>query len=213
MRYHVFSAGPLDVNCTIIIDENSGEAIVVDPGGNFQAIQSFLDDHQLKLVLILATHGHFDHVGAVSQLKKSNPDARFGIHQQDEVLAQNADKTASIYGIPTTPTPSADFYLNAETTLQLGSLNITVIETPGHTQGGVCFYLDEESLLLSGDTLFQGSVGRTDLPGGDHDQLLHSISSRLLPLPDEVTVIPGHGPRTTIRNERNHNPFFQFPSL
>ncbi|ADU66611.1 beta-lactamase domain protein [Desulfurispirillum indicum S5] len=210
LQYHVFAVGPLEANCAVLFESPSGDAVVIDPGGDANTITRFLDEHHLTPRYFLHTHGHFDHVGALSALKKKYPDATYLIHQQDETLAMHADKTAQLYGLQALPATAADAYLSAETSLQLGASQITVIETPGHTPGGVCFYLNEENLLFSGDTLFQGSIGRTDLPGGNYDQLIHSIRTKLFGLPDEVVVIPGHGPRTSIGAEKKHNPFFRY---
>jgi hydroxyacylglutathione hydrolase len=203
-----FPVGPLQCNCTILGDEASGEAMVVDPGDNVPQILSFLAEHQLKLQQIVVTHGHIDHVGGAARLKKATG-APVLLNQNDMELLQMMDVQAAWIGVapPEVEAPDA----SAEDGLSTGIAGhrAQILHTPGHTQGSVCLHFAPEKLLLAGDTLFAGSIGRTDLPGGDGKQILRSIHDRVLTLPDETRVIPGHGPATTIGEERATNPFLQ----
>lgn len=203
-----FPVGPLQCNCTIVGDEESGEAMVVDPGDNVPQILAFLEKHRLKLKQIVVTHGHIDHVGGAARLKKATG-APVLLNQNDLPLLKMMDVQAAWLGIAmpevAPPDVSAEDGMAAGITAHMA----TVIHTPGHTQGSICLHFAPERLLLAGDTLFAGSIGRTDLPGGDSRQIIRSLHDRLLVLPDETYVIPGHGPATTIGEERETNPFLQ----
>lgn len=181
-------------NCYIVANLENNECVVIDPGADFKRIMSRIEDKGFKVKYILLTHGHFDHIGAVTELKHATS-ADIYVNFGDVDLYQNAF-------IPDRELLDGD-------KLYLGEIEIQVITTPGHTQGGVCFYLPAEKVLFAGDTLFYRSVGRTDLPGGNHKQLIQNIITKLMVLPDDVVVYPGHSAKTTIGDERRHNLFIQ----
>jgi glyoxylase-like metal-dependent hydrolase (beta-lactamase superfamily II) len=205
----VVPVGVLHCNCTILGDPEAGEAVVVDPGDEVDKILSALRRHGLRCTVILNTHAHIDHVGANHALKERSG-ARVMLHEADLPLYDNLGVQSQWMGglIPEPPRAEVDAHLGHGDRVGAGSVTAEVLHTPGHTPGSLCFYLDgKEPLVLSGDTLFAGSIGRTDLWGGDFDQEIESIRKRLLTLDDTTRVIPGHGPETTIGWERRRNPF------
>jgi hydroxyacylglutathione hydrolase len=208
MILETFPVGQLQCNCTILGDEQTREAMVIDPGDNIPDILARLAKHRLTLKQIVVTHAHIDHVGGALQLKKATG-APILLNQSDMPLLKMMDLQAGWLGIATPEVAPPD--TSAEEGMVVGIANhaAQVIHTPGHTPGSVCLHFASENLLLAGDTLFAGSIGRTDLPGGDSRKILRSIHDRLLVLPDETRVIPGHGPETTIGQERAANPFLQ----
>jgi glyoxylase-like metal-dependent hydrolase (beta-lactamase superfamily II) len=208
MIHEILTVGPLQCNCSILGDETSLEAIVVDPGDDIPRILSVLDKHNLTVRQIVITHAHIDHIAGAHRLKRVTG-APILYNQNDLPLVEMMDMQAGWLGIPTPEVPPPDDTLDDGKRIAIIGLTGSILHTPGHTQGSVCLYLPDQSLLLAGDTLFAGSVGRTDLPGGNSRQLIASINNRLLTLPDDVTVIPGHGPRTTIAAEKETNPFLQ----
>lgn len=208
MILETFPVGPLQCNCTILGDETTGEAMVVDPGDNIPQILAFLAQHKLTLKQIVVTHGHIDHVGGAARLKKATG-APVLMNQNDLEQLQSMDQQAAWLGVPTPEVAAPDFSAEEGMVVGVAGHAAQVLYTPGHTQGSICLHFVPENLLLAGDTLFAGSIGRTDLPGGDPKQILRSLHDRLLTLPDETHVIPGHGPGTTIGEERQSNPFLQ----
>jgi hydroxyacylglutathione hydrolase len=218
MIHEILAVGALQCNCSILGDEASGEAIVVDPGDDIPRILAILARHKLTLKQILVTHAHIDHIAGAARLKQLTG-APVLYNQHDLPLVEMMDAQAGWLGVPTPEVTAPDDSLDEGRVIAIGvspeqglaGLSGQILHTPGHTQGSVCLYLPGESLLLAGDTLFAGSVGRTDLPGGDGPMLLRSIHDKLLPLPDATEVIPGHGPRTTIGSERESNPFLVQP--
>lgn len=208
MIHEILIVGPLQCNCSILGDETSREAIVVDPGDNISGIIAILQKHQLTLKQIIVTHAHIDHIAGAQRLKRLTG-APILYNQNDLPLVKMMDVQAGWLGIPTPEVAPPDASLEDRQVISIAGLTGSILHTPGHTEGSVCLYLPQQSLLLAGDTLFAGSVGRTDLPGGNSQKLIQSIHESLLPLPDEVTVIPGHGARTTIGMERVSNPFLQ----
>ena len=216
MIHEILPVGPLQCNCSILGDETSHEAIVVDPGDDIPRIMAILATHGLTVKKIVITHAHIDHIAGAHRLKQLTG-APILYNQHDLPLVKMMDIQAGWLGIPTPTVPTPDDTLEDGKLITIGArpeqgqkgLTGSILHTPGHTEGSVCLYLPGQSLLLAGDTLFAGTVGRTDLPGGDIRKLLASIHERLLTLPDEVTVIPGHGSNTTIGAERNSNPFLQ----
>jgi glyoxylase-like metal-dependent hydrolase (beta-lactamase superfamily II) len=208
MILETFPVGPLQCNCTILGDEQTGEAIVIDPGEEIGRIQKRLAAHGLKLKQILVTHGHIDHVGGALKLKRLTG-APIYLNEGDLEQLDLMQEQANWLGVETPETAPPDQSLSDGMTVGLGSYPGTVLYTPGHTQGSVCLHFAPLKLLVAGDTLFAGSIGRTDLPGGNYDQIIDSIHSRLLALPDETKVLPGHGPASTIGTERRSNPFLR----
>ncbi|MGC2639944.1 MAG: MBL fold metallo-hydrolase [Acidobacteriaceae bacterium] len=208
MILETFPVGPLQCNCTVLGDEASGEAMVVDPGDNVAQILALLAKHKLTLKQIVVTHGHIDHVGGAVRLKRATG-APILLNENDLPLLKMMDAQAAWVGVPTPEVAPPD--ASAEDGMQAGIAGhtATILHTPGHTQGSICLHFAPENLLLAGDTLFAGSIGRTDLPGGDGRQILRSLHDRLLTLPDATRVICGHGPETTIGEERESNPFLQ----
>jgi glyoxylase-like metal-dependent hydrolase (beta-lactamase superfamily II) len=208
MIIETFPVGPLQCNCTILGDELAGEAIVIDPGDDITRIHKRLTELGLKLKQILITHGHIDHVGGALKLKRLTG-APILLNENDLPQLKIMDTQAGWLGMPTPETAPPDELLSDGLNVGLDAFPAQVIHTPGHTQGSICLHFAPLKLLVAGDTLFAGSIGRTDLPGGNYDQIIDSIESRLLRLPGETKVLPGHGPATTIEAERNTNPFLR----
>jgi hydroxyacylglutathione hydrolase len=206
MIHKILIVGFLQCNCSILGDETSREAIVVDPGDDIGRIVAELEKHQLTVKQIVVTHAHIDHIAGALQLKRLTG-APILYNQLDLPLVKMMDMQAGWLGIPTPEVAAPDDNLDDGKPIAVTGLSGTVIHTPGHTEGSSSLYLPDHQILIAGDTLFAGSVGRTDLPGGNTRTLLQSIHNRLLTLPDEVKVIPGHGPATTIGDERENNPF------
>jgi len=211
MILRTFPVGALQCNCVILGDPETKEAIVVDPGGDVEKVLATLEEEGLACKVILNTHTHIDHVGGNLALKDATA-GRLMLHEADLPLYDRLQTQADWMGglLPAPPRCPVDEHIHQGDRVRAGGLVAEVFHTPGHTPGSLCFHLDQSSpLLLSGDTLFAGSIGRTDLWGGDHEQEIASIESRLLALDDGTRVIPGHGPETTIGNERRGNPFLQ----
>jgi len=208
MILETFPVGPLQCNCTILGDEETHEAIIVDPGDEITRIQRRLKELGLVLKQILITHAHIDHVGGALKLK-SLTGAPIYLNEADLPLLQMMSAQAAWLGIETPETAPPDEGLVDSRMVGLENYPARVIHTPGHTQGSVCLHFAPMKMVLAGDTLFSGSIGRTDLPGGNFEQIIDSIQTRLLSLPDETRVIPGHGPATTIGAERRVNPFLK----
>jgi hydroxyacylglutathione hydrolase len=206
MIHEILPVGVLQCNCSILGDETSGEAIVVDPGDDIPRILAILTRHKLTVKQILITHAHIDHIAGAARLKAVTG-APILYNQLDLPLVKMMDVQAGWIGAPTPEVHPPDDTLQDGRVIAIVGLSGSILHTPGHTQGSVCFYLPEKSLLLAGDTLFAGSVGRTDLPGGDGQTLIRSIHDKLLVLPDSTLVVPGHGPNTSIGKERQSNPF------
>jgi hydroxyacylglutathione hydrolase len=208
MILETFPVGPLHCNCTILGDEITHQAMVVDPGDNIPEILSRLQRHGLTLSQIVVTHAHIDHVGGAAQLRKATG-APVLMNQQDLALLGMMEMQANWIGVPTPEVAPPDASAEDGLAVGLAALPAEVLHTPGHTPGSICLLFPAQHLLLAGDTLFAGSIGRTDLPGGDGHQILRSLRDRLLVLPDSTRVIPGHGPETSIGEERQSNPFLQ----
>ena len=209
MIHEILPVGLLQCNCSIFGDESSREAIVVDPGDEIQRITGVLDKHGLRVKAIVVTHAHIDHVAGAAKLRALTG-APVYLNENDRELLGALDIQARWLGLSKAPPATPiDVPANEGTTLELGEARFDFIHTPGHTQGSLCLFIPQESKLVAGDTLFRRSVGRTDLPGGDTEKLLDSVKSKLFELPDSTLVIPGHGPNTTIGEEREQNPFLQ----
>jgi hydroxyacylglutathione hydrolase len=208
MILETYPVGPLQCNCTLLGDEDAGEAIVIDPGDEVASIHRRLTELHLKLKQILVTHAHIDHVGGALKLKRLT-DAPILLNENDLPLLKMISAQAAWLGLPTPETAPPDESLVDGMRVGLDRYPAQVLHTPGHTQGSVSLHFAPMKLVIAGDTLFAGSIGRTDLPGGNFGQIIDSIQTRLLALPDETKVLPGHGPATTIGKERRSNPFLQ----
>lgn len=206
MLFETIVVGPLGVNCFILGDKQSKEGMVVDPGADCDIILATVAQFGINVKYIVNTHGHFDHMGCNRKLKEKTG-APLLAHKEDLNFLVHASRSATKYGLTVEDSPEPDLFLTDGMQLQLGARVVDVLHTPGHTQGGCCLYLANEKLLITGDTLFADSVGRTDLPGGNHDQLITSIRTKLMALPDDTIVWPGHGPSSTIGQERRFNPY------
>jgi glyoxylase-like metal-dependent hydrolase (beta-lactamase superfamily II) len=202
MIFETFPVGMLQCNCTLLGDEQTHEAIVIDPGDEVGRIHRRLTELGLKLKQILITHAHIDHVGGALRLKRLTGAPIF-------LNEKMMEEQAGWLGVATPETAPPDDGLKDGAVVGLENYSAKVLHTPGHTQGSICLHFVPLKLLIAGDTLFAGSIGRTDLPGGDSDQIMESIRGRLLALPDETKVVPGHGPATTIGAERRTNPFLR----
>jgi glyoxylase-like metal-dependent hydrolase (beta-lactamase superfamily II) len=208
MIHLVFPVGPLGCNCSIIGDETSHEAMVIDPGDEVDAILARLARHSLVLKHIVVTHCHVDHIGGANKLKAATG-APILLNKQDHGLLKLVDAQASWLGMEPPGAIIVDAGLNHGDKVVVGNIEGQVLHTPGHSEGSVCLYFESQKKLIAGDTLFAGGIGRTDLPGGDFDKIMASLHTSVLTLPDEVEVVPGHGPLTTIAAERESNPFLQ----
>lgn len=207
MIHETLPLGLFECNCTILGDPESRRAIVFDPGDEIERILATLAQHRLHVDHILLTHAHIDHVGAVAPLKREFPDAPVLMHAADQPLYDRLDVQAGWAGMLTPERVKMDRYLEDHETLSLLGLDIHVLHTPGHSPGSVSFHIPLLTKVISGDALFRNSIGRTDLPGGNHEQLIRAIQTRLLTLPEDTGVFPGHGPSTTIGFEKRTNPF------
>src|SRR5690242_11193802 len=208
MIHEIFPVGPLQCNCSIVGDETSREAMVIDPGDDIQDVLEIVRKHNLTVKQIVITHAHIDHVGGAMQLRAATG-APILLNQNDYALLKMLDVQAAWIGVPSPGRVEIDRSITTGESVSAGSLVANVFHTPGHTEGSICLYFPQEKKLIAGDTLFAGSIGRTDLPGGSMDKIMRSLHTQVLALPDEIEVVPGHGPLTTIGEERETNPFLQ----
>lgn|SRR5689334_9868231 len=209
MIHEILPVGALQCNCSIFGDETSREAVVVDPGDNISEVLDILGRHQLRVKAIVITHAHIDHIGGAQKLKAATG-APVYMNANDQPLYDHIDVQAGWLGMETPERTEIDVDAREGARIALGPAEFHVMHTPGHTQGSISLWIPAENKLVAGDTLFRDSIGRTDLPGGDMKQILRSIHDKLLALPDEAAVIPGHGANTTIGRERARNPFLQY---
>jgi hydroxyacylglutathione hydrolase len=208
MILETLTVGPFHENCYVIGDQETGTGAVVDPGDEAARIALAVEQTNLEIGQILITHTHIDHVGAVAALVDEYA-CPILMHAEAEPMLKQLPTQALMMGLKFGKVPTVNRYVGDEEVLEVGNLKLKSLYTPGHAPGHLAFYVESEALVLSGDALFAGSVGRTDLFGGSIDLLMRSIDERLLTLPDETKVYPGHGPETTIGDERRHNPFLQ----
>jgi len=208
MIHQILPVGLLQCNCSIFGDELSKEAIVVDPGDNIEDILAVLRRHALRVTAIIITHAHIDHIGGAAKLKAATG-APVLMNASDQELYDHLDVQASWLGMEAPTRTEIDTALRDGDLVTLGPAEFRVLHTPGHTQGSVSLWIPAEQKLIAGDTLFRDSIGRTDLPGGNPRQILRSIEDKLLTLPEETIVVPGHGGNTTIGREKERNPFLQ----
>ena len=208
MIHEIISVGMLQCNCSIFGDETTGEAIVIDPGDDITSIVEILDRRKFKVKAIVITHAHIDHIGGAAKLKALTG-APVHMNAKDQELYDNLEMQAGWLGMETPEKTDIDMPARDGDKLKLGTTDFHILATPGHTQGSISIWIPSENTLVAGDTLFRDSIGRTDLPGGDGKQILRSISQKLLPLPEDATVIAGHGQNTTIGREKKRNPFLR----
>ncbi|MGE4233769.1 MAG: MBL fold metallo-hydrolase [Bacteriovoracia bacterium] len=213
LKKRALVVGPFQCNCTILICEETKEAVIVDPGDDWVSIQKVLKEENVKLKFALHTHAHLDHIGASRELKNWSNQTKLCLHKEDRWLFENLQMQGQLFGFQYDKPPALDLFLEDGQELDFGKYKFSVIHTPGHSPGGVCFSFKEKSIqtepvIFTGDTLFQQSIGRTDLWGADHGLLLKSIKQRLFSLDEQTSVFPGHGPSTTIGFEKRENPFF-----
>ena len=208
MIHKIFPVGPLQCNCSVIGDETTREAMVIDPGDQIEGILEILRKEKLTLKQIVITHAHIDHVGGAMKLKAATG-APILMNQNDYALLKMLDMQAAWVGMRPPGEVTVDEAVGQGRVLKIGEISSNVIHTPGHTEGSICVYFPAEQKLIAGDTLFAGSIGRTDLPGGSMEKIMRSLHNQVMALPDETQVVPGHGPVTTIGEERETNPFLQ----
>jgi glyoxylase-like metal-dependent hydrolase (beta-lactamase superfamily II) len=206
MRYRIVPVTPLEQNCTLLWCEKTRQAAVLDPGGDVERILAALAEEQLIPVTILITHGHFDHAGGAAELARRCAIPIAGPHVADHFWIDNIPELGRAYGM-NGQSFTPERWLQEGDTLSFGEETLEVLHCPGHTPGHVVFYHRADALLLAGDVLFQGSIGRTDFPQGNHADLIASIQQKLFSLGDAVRFIPGHGPMSTLGDERLWNPF------
>jgi hydroxyacylglutathione hydrolase len=208
MIHKIFPVGPLQCNCSILGDEQTREAMVIDPGDQIEDILRILRENKLELKQIVITHAHIDHVGGAMKLKEATG-ASILMNQNDYALLKLLDLQATWIGMRPPGAVQIDEAVGPGRVLKVGGISSQVIHTPGHTEGSICVYFPQEKKLIAGDTLFAGSIGRTDLPGGSMEKIMRSLHTHVMALPDDTQVVPGHGPATTIGAERETNPFLQ----
>ncbi len=206
MIHEIFPVGPLQCNCSVVGDELTREAMVIDPGDDIEDVLSVIRQHGLTVKQIVITHAHIDHIGGAAKLRRVTG-APVLLNANDQALLKMLDVQAKWIGMRPPEETIIDASLTTGDKVRAGSLVADVLHTPGHTEGSVCLYFAAEKKLIAGDTLFAGSIGRTDLPGGSYKKIMESLHGPVMALPDETIVVPGHGPLTTIGDERETNPF------
>ncbi len=208
MIHEILPVGPLQCNCSILGDEASHEAMVIDPGADVSQILAIVARHGLQVKQIVVTHAHLDHIGGAMELKRATG-APILLNENDRMLVSMLPVQAAWLGMQDPGKVEIDSSPTHGDRVTAGGLTGEILLTPGHTEGSLCLYFAPEKKLIAGDTLFAGSIGRTDLPGGNFQKILRSLHTKVLELPDETIVVPGHGPLTTIGTEREENPFLQ----
>jgi len=208
MIHEILPVGPLQCNCSIIGGETTREAMVIDPGDDIGNVLALIQKHNLQVKRIVITHAHIDHVGGAMKLRAATG-APILLNHNDYTLLKMLDLQAAWIGMESPGKVEIDHSLGESDKVEAGALLANVMHTPGHTEGSICLYFPAQKKLIAGDTLFAGSIGRTDLPGGSFDKIISSLQEKLLTLPDETVVVPGHGPLTTIGAERDSNPFLR----
>lgn len=207
MNHMIIPVTPFQQNCSLIWCEQTKKAAIVDPGGNLERILTEVEKHGVILDKILLTHGHIDHVGAANELSTTTKVNIYGPHKADQFWLDNLPNQSQHFGFPLCESFTPNYYLNDGDTVELGNLSLQVLHCPGHTPGHVIFFERQSNKALVGDVLFRGSIGRTDFPQSNHNDLIQSITQKLWPLGNEVEFVPGHGPNSTFGEERLHNPF------
>lgn len=207
MKIEVVPVTPFQQNCSVVWDESTRKAAVIDPGGELERIEAVLARHDLTLEKILVTHAHLDHAGGTAALARRHGVPIEGPHRDDLFWIEQMPAQAQMFGFPPAESFTPDRWLEHGDQVTVGTLSFDVIHCPGHTPGHVVFHQPEHRFAIVGDVIFAGSIGRTDFPRGNHQQLLDSIRGRLFPLGDEITFLPGHGPTSTFGEERRSNPY------
>jgi hydroxyacylglutathione hydrolase len=208
MIHEIIPVGPLQCNCSIIGDETAREAMVIDPGDEIEEILALVRKHNLQVKQIVITHAHIDHVGGAMKLRAATS-APILLNENDYALLKMLDVQATWIRVPPPGKVEIDRSVTTGETVSAGAHSAQILHTPGHTEGSICLYFAADKKLIAGDTLFAGSIGRTDLPGGSTQKIMRSLHDTVLTLPDETVVVPGHGELTTIGEEREGNPFLQ----
>jgi glyoxylase-like metal-dependent hydrolase (beta-lactamase superfamily II) len=206
MKLETLVVGPFEVNCYLYYNEQNGDGVIIDPGADETRIAQMIEQAGITPKAILLTHGHGDHIAAVEAVKSRWDPLLYIGAGEEELLRSPSANVSALVGHPIVA-PDPDVVLSDEQVITIGSIMLRVLATPGHSPGGVCYLDERQNRLFCGDTLFYGSIGRTDLPGGSLEVLLESIRLKILPLPDQIVCLPGHGPQTTVGAERVNNPF------
>ncbi|MBT4196663.1 MAG: MBL fold metallo-hydrolase [Gammaproteobacteria bacterium] len=207
MKHTIIPVTDLQQNCSLIWCEETGKGAVIDPGDDLQPIMQSIKEHQVNVEKILITHAHFDHAGGAHELAKKLDVEIEGPHIDDLPLVEKLSEQSEGWGFPPVATFSPKRWLQQDDEITIGNLHLQVLHCPGHTPGHVVFFHAESRLVFVGDVLFKGSIGRTDFPFSNHQDLINSIKNRLWPLGDDITFVPGHGPLSTIGEERRSNQF------
>jgi hydroxyacylglutathione hydrolase len=207
-----FTFNPLGENTLVIWCDQTLKAAIIDAGmydrNECEVIKNFLNENKLELTLLLGTHAHIDHIFGNWWIRQEYPDVPYYLHRDDIPMIERSETMAAIWNLNYTPSMSPDNFLNHGDQISLGKMQLDVRFVPGHAPGHVIFINTSENWAIVGDTVFQGSIGRTDLPGGNHELLLNKIQSEIFTLPENMVLLPGHGPKTTVTHEKSHNPFF-----
>ena len=207
LRYQIIPVTPFQQNCTVFWNEETKKGAVVDPGGDLSLLDKFIDEQGIEIEKILVTHGHLDHAGAVADMAEARQVPIIGPHIDDKFWIDGMPEAAAQYGFPEAHAFEPDQWLEHGDTVEAAGVTFDVVHAPGHTPGHVVFVQKDDKVAMVGDVLFQGSIGRTDFPKGDYQQLISSITERLWPLGLDITFIPGHGPTSTFGQEKQTNPF------
>ena len=213
LRYQIIPVTPFQQNCTVFWNEETKKGAVVDPGGDLSLLDKFIDEQGIEIEKILVTHGHLDHAGAVADMAKARQVPIIGPHVDDKFWIDGMPEAAAQYGFPAAHAFEPDQWLEHGDKVEVAGVTFDVVHAPGHTPGHVVFVQKDDKIAMVGDVLFQGSIGRTDFPKGDYQQLISSITERLWPLGPDITFIPGHGPTSTFGQEKQTNPFVSDTAL
>ncbi|WKX28010.1 MBL fold metallo-hydrolase [Tatumella ptyseos] len=209
MAYQLIPVTAFAQNCSVVVCTNTGSAALIDPGGDAEKITALLHQQVISVDKILLTHGHLDHVGAAKVLAQQFNVPLIGPHRDDLFLFESLPQQSAMFGFPHCEVFYPDYWLEEGESVSVGDLEFSILHCPGHTPGHIVFYQAEQQVMFSGDVIFKGGVGRSDFPRGNGQQLIQSIVQKLLPLGDDITFIPGHGPRSTLGHERLTNPFLR----
>lgn len=207
IRVETFPLGPFAMNSHVVYDDTTQEAVLFDTGRDPQPVLDFLKRKNLTLKLLLYTHAHIDHVEGAATVQAAYPEVPTYIHPEEQFWLEGLDMQASMFHLPKAQPPNITRFITDGERFGLDAFEITAHHTPGHTPGGVCYFMPQGPVLMAGDTIFSGSIGRTDFPRGDYDTLMASIINKVMPLPEDTQIYSGHGPVTTVGEEKRHNQF------